>query len=137
MEFEEQIREFARRHKQVQLAYIFGSQARGEGGKLSDVDIAVYLDESLSGDERFKMRLRLMSEIASLLKTDKVDLVVMNDASPSLNYEIIRFKPVFVRDASRKVEVEHRIMSLYLDRRYYEKRAVDAFLRRVSEKGLE
>jgi len=137
MELEEQIRGFIRRDEQVQLAYLFGSHARGKGGRLSDVDVAIYLDESLSSGERFKTRLRLISEMASLLKTDKVDLIVMNDATSSLNYEIIRFKPIFVRDPSRKVEVEHRIMSEYLDRRYYEKRALDAFLRRVSEKGLE
>lgn len=136
MKVEDQVGELIRREEQVELAYLFGSRARGKGGKLSDVDVAVYLDESLSSSERFKLRLRLMSEMSSLLRTDKVDLVVMNDAPSTLNYEIIRFKPVYVRDASRRVEVEHRIMSGYLDRRYYEKRALDAFLRRVSEKGL-
>ena len=136
MKLQEQLREFIRREEKVELAYLFGSAARGKRGKLSDVDVAVHLDASVSSRERFKLRLRLMSEIASLLKTDNVDLIVMNDAPPTLNYEIIRFKPVFARDASRKVEVEHRIMSRYLDRRYYEKRALDAFLRRVSEKGL-
>jgi len=136
MTLKEKIKELLGREKHVELAYLFGSAARGETGKLSDVDVAVYLDESLSNDERFKLQLRLMGELSSALKTNKVDLIVMNDAPPTLNYEIIRFKPIYVKDMPRKVEVEHAITSRYLDRRYYEKRALETFLRRVSEKGL-
>ena len=136
MKLEEQLGDHLRREESVELAYLFGSRSRGEGGRLSDVDVAVYLDESLSTSERFDLRLRLMSEIASLLKTGKVDLVVMNDSPASLNYEAIKGKLIYARDLSRKVEIEHRVMSKYLDRRYYDKRALDAFLRKVSEKGL-
>lgn len=136
MTLEEKIKELLEREKHVELAYLFGSAARGELGTLSDVDVAVYLDESLSSEERFKLQLKMMGELASALKTNKVDLIVINDAPPTLNYEIIRFKPIYVKDMSKKVEVEHAIMSRYLDRRYYEKRMLETFLRRVSEKGL-
>ncbi|MDI6819926.1 MAG: nucleotidyltransferase domain-containing protein [Candidatus Hodarchaeaceae archaeon] len=137
MSLEEKIKELLGRERHIELAYLFGSAARGKISKLSDVDVAVYLDESLSSDERFKLQLRLMGELASLLRTGKIDLVVMNDAPPVLNYEIIRFEPIYVRDTSKKVRVEHSIMSRYLDRRYYEKRMLETFLRRVSEKGLD
>jgi len=136
MALEEKIKELLGRERQVELAYLFGSAARGETGKLSDIDVAVYLDESLSSGERFKLQLRLMGELASVLRTNKVDLVLMNDAPPALNYEIIRFKPIYVKDMPKKVRVEHAIMSKYLDRRYYDKRMFKTFLRRVSEKGL-
>jgi len=136
MTLEEKTKELLGRERHVELAYLFGSAARGETGKLSDIDVAVYLNESLSSEERFKLQLRLMGELASALKTNKVDLVVMNDVPPTLNYEIIRFKPIYVKDMPKKVEVEHAIMSKYLDRRYYEKRMLETFLRRVSEKGL-
>ena len=136
MKLEEQLGDHLRQEESVELGYLFGSRSRGEGGRLSDIDVAIYLDESLSVSERFDLRLRLMSEIASLLKTGKVDLVVMNDSPASLNYEAIKGKLIYARDLSRKVEIEHRVMSKYLDRRYYDKRALDAFLRKVSEKGL-
>ena len=136
MALKEKMKELLGRERHVELAYLFGSAARGELGELSDVDVAVYLDDSLSSKERFKLQLRLIGELSSALKINRVDLVVMNDAPPTLNYEIIRFKPIYVKDTSKKVEVEHVITSRYLDRRYYEKRALETFLRKVSEKGL-
>jgi len=38
----------------------------------------------------FALQLKLISELTSLLKTNKIDLVVMNEALVSLNYEIIK-----------------------------------------------
>lgn len=71
--------------KRVKLAYLFGSAARDEMTGISDIDIGVYLDKSLSGDERFKMRLELISKLDSALEKNEVDLVVMNDSPLLLN----------------------------------------------------
>ena len=91
--------EFLSKQKHVKLAYLFGSVAEGKEGKLSDVDLAVFLDESLSKPERFNLQLKLMSELTGIMKTDKVDLVIMNDAPLSLNYEIIKANhPLLVGD---------------------------------------
>ncbi len=121
----------------VRLAYLFGSVARGEEGKLSDVDVAVLLDDSLDKKEKFYLQLELISGITEILKTDEVDLVVINDAPLSLNYEIIKANcPIFVRDEAEKIDFEHGVLSKYLDMRYYEKRAAARFLKKVAEKGI-
>ena len=121
----------------IELVYLFGSTARGEEGKLSDIDIGVYLTEILSKEERFEKRLELISDITSVLKTNKLDLIIMNDASISLNFEIIKANnPIFVRNETKKIDVEVLIMAKYLDRRYYEKRASDIFLSKVLRNGL-
>jgi len=121
----------------VRLAYLYGSRANGKEGKLSDVDIAVLLDETLSKKERFNLQLKLISEITSILKTDKVDLVIMNDVPLTLQFEIIKSNhPLLVRDEGERIDLEHWILSRYLDRRYYEKRWAAEFLRRVAEKGI-
>jgi len=134
---EERVREFLSKQKYVKLAYLFGSVAEGKEGKLSDVDIAVFLDESLSKKERFYLQLKLISELTGILKTDRVDVVIMNDAPLSLNYEIIKANhPLVVRDKGEKIEFEHGILSRYLDRRYYEKRWTSEFLKKVAEKGI-
>jgi len=123
--------------ERVKLAYLFGSAAEGKEGKLSDVDLAVYLDESLSKKEMFNLQLKLISELTSILKTDKVDLAIMNDASISLNYEIIKANhPLLVRDEGERIDFEHGILSRYLDRRFYEKRWTAEFLRKVAERGI-
>ena len=129
--------DFLSKQEHVKLAYLFGSVAEGKKGKLSDVDLAVFLDESLSKKERFNLQLKLISELTSIMKTDKVDLVIMNDAPLSLNYEIIKANhPLLVRDKEKKIDFEHGILSRYLDRRYYEKRWAAEFLKKVAERGI-
>jgi len=134
---EKRVVEFLNKQERVKLAYLFGSVAEGREGKLSDVDIAVFLDESLSKKERFNLQLKLISELTSILKTDRIDLIVMNNASISLNYEIIKANhPLLVRDEEQKIDCEHRILSRYLDRRYYDKRWAAEFLKKVGERGI-
>ena len=59
---------FLSKQERVELAYLFGSVAEGNAGKLSDIDLAVFLDESLSKKERFNLQLKLISELTSILK---------------------------------------------------------------------
>lgn len=107
------------KQEHVRLAYLFGSVAKGKAGKLSDVDIAVLLDESLNKKQRFDLQLELISDVSGLLKTDKIDLVVINEAPLSLKFEIIKANyPLFVRDRMEKIDFEQMVMSRYLDRRY-------------------
>ena len=63
--------EFFLGEEHIKLAYLFGSVAEGKEGKLSDVDIAVFFDESLSKKEIFKNQLNVISELTSILHTDK------------------------------------------------------------------
>jgi len=113
--------EFFRAREYIELAYLFGSTAEGTKGPLSDVDIAVYLSGKLTKRERIEKRLELIGELSTLLKTDNVDLLVMNDAAPVINFEVIRPNvPLFVRDEDLKPDVEQRIMFGYLDRKYHE-----------------
>lgn len=136
-EQDSKLAEFFSKQEHVKLAYLYGSAAKGKAGKLSDVDIGVLLDESLSKMEGFDLQLKLIGDIAALLKTDKIDLVIMNDAPLSLNYEIIKAnRHLFVRDRIEKIDFEQRLMSRYLDRRYYEKRAASEFLKKVAVRGI-
>ena len=127
--------EYFKAQEYVELAYLFGSTAEGTEGPLSDIDIAVYLSGKLTKGERIDKRLELMGELATLLKTDHVDLVVMNDASPVINFEVIKPNvPLFVRNEDLKLDVEQRIMSRYLDRKYHEDFLNRELLKRIREK---
>jgi len=113
----------------VILGYLFGSHAEGKEGPLSDVDVAVFLDETMSKTDRFKLRMKLMARLSSALRTNNVDLVVMNDASIVLNYEVIKHgRGLVVKDHELKLDVESRILSAYLDWMYYERRSMDEFM---------
>lgn len=72
----------------VELAYLYGSQARGEAGPLSDVDIALLFEKATSADERFRRTLSLMSELGSLFRRDDVQVVDLAEASPLLRYRV-------------------------------------------------
>jgi len=104
LKYENEVKEFLQNQDQVELAYLFGSVAQGGEGKLSDVDLAVFLDESLDEKERFNFKLSLISDLEDILRTDRLDLVIMNDAPVSLNFEIIKANyPLFIRDEDLKV----------------------------------
>jgi len=133
----EGVKGFLEKQEFVRVAYLFGSHAKGRVGLLSDVDIAVLLDGRLDKQERFDLRLKLINGISSLLKTDELDVVVMNDAPLLLNYNIIREGRVLdSKDEAERVRFETRILSRYLDRRYYDERHVKIGIERIAEKGI-
>ena len=136
MDKEEKVRELLNKQKYVKLAYLFGSVAEGKEGKLSDVDIAVFLDESLSKKERFDLQLKLISGLTGILKTDRIDLIVMNDAPLLLKYNIIKHGKILKYNIETRVKVESRILSDYLDMKYYIDRHTDLAIERIAKKGL-
>ena len=103
---------------EVKLAYLFGSRAQGQAGPLSDYDFAVYLDER-DALKRFDLRLKLMDVLTRKLKTDKVDVCVLNDIkSPELKYNIIKDGTLILEREPFKVLVEPRILNEYFDFHY-------------------
>ncbi len=85
----EKLKPIFERHGVV-LAYLFGSQARGTVGPLSDVDIAVVFDQSLSRDEYFDRELKLSGDISRALDTAHVDVVDVGARNnPALRYEAV------------------------------------------------
>jgi len=74
----------------VRLAFLFGSEAAGGGGSLSDVDIAVLLDAGLDRPKRFQASLEAAATLAKVLGRDDVDLACLNDAPPLLRQEVLR-----------------------------------------------
>jgi len=104
-----------KKYKEIKLVYLFGSQATGKAGPLSDYDFAIYLDEK-DKKKIFDIKLELLASISRALQTDKVDIVVLNTVdAPELKYNIIKEgKAIFERDSS-KLLVEPRIMNEYFD----------------------
>jgi len=104
-----------RAHPAIKLAYLFGSRATGGTGPLSDYDFALY------GDERnnialFELKTQLHNELAAALKTDRVDVVMLNLAeSPELKYAAVREGRLIYEVEPFRVLVEPRIMNEYFD----------------------
>ncbi|MBU1179666.1 nucleotidyltransferase domain-containing protein [Patescibacteria group bacterium] len=110
-----QIRNIFKSYPKIKLAYFFGSRANGKAGPLSDYDFAVFIDGK---DKKifFDIRFSLMDKISRLLKTDNVDIVVLNLAeSPELKYNIIKEGKLIYEKELFRVIVEPKILNEYFD----------------------
>ncbi|MHC1756389.1 MAG: nucleotidyltransferase domain-containing protein [Methanosarcina sp.] len=135
-QLEQKLREFFSKVEGVTLAYLFGSTIRREANRLSDIDIAVLFDDTLLQKEAFDLQLELIGELTGLLKTNNVDLVIINDSPLLLTYNIIREGIILKSDEPVRVKFETKIMSRYLDERYHIQRHAKESLRRIAESGF-
>ncbi|TFH41491.1 MAG: nucleotidyltransferase domain-containing protein [ANME-2 cluster archaeon] len=136
MPFKQELTNFFSTIDNVHIAYLFGSTVKGNANKLSDIDIAVMLDENLSKKDMLNMELDLISELTRVLKSDKIDLVVLNDSPLLLKYNIIKYGHFLTSDESKRIAFEANVMSRYLDEQYYIKRHTDMILQRIARSGF-
>jgi predicted nucleotidyltransferase len=93
----------------IDLAYVFGSHAAGKQGPISDYDIAVLFSEPHESIHRYE----LAHELSSILKTDQVDLIVLNNAPIELRYAVIA-SGIVVYEANVETRVEYEALTLGL-----------------------
>jgi predicted nucleotidyltransferase len=100
----------------VVAAMLIGSQARGNPGPLSDVDVAVWHDAELDSSTRFRLQLDLAGAASEAIDTDEVDIVLLNRAPPLMRHRAIRDgKRLIERDHDERVRLETRAILDYLD----------------------
>ncbi|HEY3347583.1 MAG TPA: nucleotidyltransferase domain-containing protein [Nitrospirota bacterium] len=87
----EALKEYFAARPEVLFAYLFGSFAKGTQNKLSDVDVAVYLDESAVPRKGFfDYKIKAMSSLPDVVRVKEVDLVILNEAPPLLSHQVMR-----------------------------------------------
>lgn len=105
-------------YPKIKLVYLFGSRAHGEEGPLSDYDFALYLDEK-DKKKNLHIKFALMDKLCRLLKTDEIDIVLLNRAEgPELKYDIIANGRLIYEKEPYRVIVEPRILNEYFDFRH-------------------
>lgn len=116
----------------VNTAYLFGSQARGKTGPLSDYDIGILLEENTEISKYFNLKLKLMSCFGGFYKTGKIDLIILNSCPLILSMNIIKEgKIIYELDREYRIAFESQVMNRYLDRLYYEERYGKALLKQL------
>ena len=75
---------------EVLEAYLFGSTARAEVQPHSDIDVAVYIAEPVPESPGFGYEADLTAYLMQALRTNRVDLVLLNRAPPVLYQRVLR-----------------------------------------------
>lgn len=118
---------------EVLFAYLFGSECAGRRHKLSDVDVAVFIDWSrLEDGGELQTELESWGDLCAVLQgalgRDDVDVVLLHRAPPLLAERVIRNGTViFSRDEARRIRWIVDTKNRYCDTR---------FLRRMLDQTL-
>jgi len=112
---------YFRNRGEIEVAYIFGSVALNESNSLSDIDLAVILNEEKinAGLYPYGHKAHLLSDLMQLLKTNRVDLVILNDAPPLLKHRVLYFgKLICANDEARRIRFQVDTINEYNDFKY-------------------
>lgn len=103
----EKCKEVLMEYKEILFAYVFGSYVQGKIRLDSDIDIAIYLEDEIDLDRYLAIKMKL-TEVCKR----EVDLVILNEATPLLKYEIYRNNiPIFSRN--RDIETRYKVKLLF------------------------
>lgn len=118
------LKEIAILHK-ITLIILFGSEASGRSSKDSDIDLGILFDKPPSNAREEKV----LEDFIHLFRTDRLDIVVLNHASPLLLFQVAtKGKPVY-----EKARGNFLRFSITVYKRYWENNK----FRRLKEVFLE
>jgi predicted nucleotidyltransferase len=123
-----------RNYPEIEIAYLFGSRARGNYSPISDYDFAVQLKNNVKPRNYIDIKLILIKELCRALKTDRVDVVILNEAPLLLKHRIIKDKRLlFCRSQLKRIRLESQILINYLDFKEYEVAFSKGVFKRILE----
>jgi len=101
----------------IAAVYLFGSQATGKKGPMSDVDIAVLLKEPHpKGRELMHKMDYLAYRIEDALQAGEVDLIELNKQGLIFQHNVLRTgKLIYDADPAFRIEFTARVISNFCD----------------------
>ena len=119
---------------EVRVGYLYGSQARGNAGPMSDYDFGVLMNDKLSKSVRFEKRIELMGKLGKVLKTDKVEVVSLHDVPTGLQFAVVSGLLLLSKDEDLRIRFELKVMREMDDELYYLKRELKIMTQQISER---
>lgn len=137
-EIKDKVTEYFSTRSEIEVGYIFGSRAKGKDNKLSDIDIGILVDEKkVPKDVPYGYKAKVITDLISILKTEKVDLVILNESPLFLCFRVIHDGEIlYSKDEKKRIEFEVKIISRYLDRRFYYDRHINLSLTTIVREGI-
>lgn len=120
-EIQKILKEYFKTHPEVEVAYVFGSLSQGKINPLSDIDIALLIDRNKIKEETYPYgyKAEILADLVQLLKTNNVDLVLLDEANPLLRHRILYFgKVIYSRDERKRIKFQIDTINKYNDYKY-------------------
>ncbi len=109
----------------IEVVYLFGSQATGDAGAESDIDVGLYTDDDMLAQDPL-LDLRIAVYLESVCRRP-VDVTIMNRANAVLQHEILRTgKRLRETDPEKRARRELIAFKEYLDHRHYQMKRAKA-----------
>jgi hypothetical protein len=116
VELERRLRETLEPRAEVLEAYLFGSIARGDATRHSDVDVAVFVEPRALQQPGYGLEAELGAVLQQALGRPDIDVVLLNGAGPLLYHRVVRDGVrVLARDLAATTTREGQALSRYCD----------------------
>jgi len=102
----------------IVAAYQFGSTVRGQEGPLSDLDIAILVDDKRapSAVDLLRIELILAHKLQKHLAVSEIDLITLNRQKLHLQHGILRTgQLIYDADPKYRVRFTQKVIEAYLD----------------------
>ncbi len=110
------LKEFFAAQGDVSFALLFGSMASGRANSMSDIDIAVYLDDKRGVLDLGERQIEITYLLMKVCSTDKVDTVVLNQANPFLKFQVLKYgRLIYAQDEKLFYHFKAQAFGLYQD----------------------
>ena len=109
---------YLQKHPEIEVAYIFGSLAQGKTNALSDIDIAIITDSQQINNKnyRYGYKAEILTDLIKLLKTNNIDLVILNEANTLLKHRVLRHgKLIYSKNERKRINFQIDTINKYND----------------------
>ncbi len=116
--------QYLQNHPEVEMAYIFGSIAQDQANVLSDIDIAIMIDENKVDESKYHYgyKVDILTELIKLFQTNHVDLVIINEAPALIKHRILFYgKLIYSKNEQKSIQFQVDTLNQYMDYREIQK----------------
>lgn len=112
----------------IRFILLIGSHAKKDQGHMSDIDIAIYINPEKHARNDLTTALKLGGYLEKKLEREDIDIVVLNDALPTMKFNSIDKNIVlFMQDEGEYEDFYVRTLSEYYDyTEFFERQYRDA-----------